>query len=162
MRFGVVLIVALLLSTLTGAAESWKNSGTRWVLKGVSVTQPGGLKVKVETGGKDNSLRMTGVSDDYFIGFFLLESKADAEKVIGALKGAMKGVAWEKKEFVDTEKFGMVLQEGQAKGASKAHATAGYLVKGNKYLVFLSTYPDGKKKLYEATVAVLGSVDFGK
>ena len=160
MRFGLYLIIALLVSTLTGFAEPWKKDGAKWVHpKGVSFAPP--PDVKVETDGKDNSIKMTGTKDDYLMGFFLVDSKATAEKVAKAMKGAMKGITWGNVQNIKTPGYNLVLEEGENRGQTPlGHFSVGYMVKGSKYLVLLASYPATNKKLEQATISSLGSVKF--
>ncbi len=142
-RFSLVsLSAALLLTTSLAHAEPWKGEGLKWNhSSGWSIQVPANAEAKVET-KPDDTVNVSSSSKDYLAVFRSFTDKAEADRFESALRKAIvdsKMTLQPRAALNSTEWQGTASEGGGKTEDLDLEIHIGQLVKGERFLVFMTT-----------------------
>jgi hypothetical protein len=149
-RFSFATLFALLLFTSTIVqAEPWKGEGLNWKhSSGWSIQVPANAEAKVET-KPDGSVSLSSTSKDYLAVFRAFSDKAEADRFEAALRKAIvdSKMTLQPRAAMDSDEWkGMVSEGGGKTEDLELELHVGQLVKGERFLVFMTTSDKAEHK----------------
>lgn len=143
------LFASLLLTSSIVQAEPWKGEGLNWKhSSGWSIQVPANAEAKVDT-KPDDSVSVSSSSKDYLAVFRAFNDKADADRFEAALRKAIvdSKMTLQPRTAMDSDDWkGMVSEGGGKTEDLELELHIGQLVKGERYLVFMTTSDKGEHK----------------